>query len=78
MMLKLVTDIVTETYRISFDYSVLNQVLKVMKDMDLECYEQDFNLICTMNVKVRKSQVELMKKRLELIESVKLTFFMKK
>ena len=49
-----------------------------MKDMDLECYEQDFNLICTMNVKVRKSQVELMKKRLELIESVKLTFFMKK
>ena len=67
------TDVITETYQFSFGYPDLNQVLKVVKEMDLECYGQDFNLICTMNVKVRKSLVEQMKKRLELIDSLKIT-----
>ena len=67
---EIITDAVSETFRLSFDYSAINQVLKVVKDMDLECYGQDFNLTCTMYVKVRKSLVEQMKKRLETVEGI--------
>ena len=68
---KITTDIVTEIYCLSFDYAAMNQVLKVVKDMYLECFAQDFNLSCSMKVKVRKSLSEQMKKRLEVIESLK-------
>ena len=64
----IITGAVTGTYQISFSYPAMNQVLKVVKDMDLECYAQNFDLTCTMNVKVRKSLVEQLKKRLEHVE----------
>ena len=69
---EIVTDVVTETFIFSFDYPDMNQVLKVVKDMNLECYGQDFNMNCVMNVKVRKSLTAQMKKRLEAIESLKI------
>jgi uncharacterized YigZ family protein len=68
-----VTDAVTETYAFTFGYPDMNRVLKVVKDMGLECYGQDFNLSCAMTVKVRKSLAEQMKKRLEAVESLKIT-----
>ena len=67
------TDVVTETYRITFAYEDMNRVLKIVKDLNMECYEQDFNLCCSMMLKVRKSQSNLMKKRLEPFEVLKLT-----
>ena len=67
-----VTGTVTETWRLTFAYPDMNRVLKVLKDMNLECFGQDFNLNCTMNVKLRKSQVEEMKKRLEMIDTSKI------
>jgi len=70
---KIVTDVVTETYRITFAYEDMNKVLKVVKDINLACYEQYFNLNCSMIVKVKKSQSCLMKKRLEPIEVLELT-----
>ena len=67
---EIVTDVVTETWQLTFAYQDMNRVLKVVKDMNIECYGQDFNLICAMNVKVRKSHAEEMKKRLESVESL--------
>ena len=69
---EMVTEAVTETYRLSFAYPDLNHVLKVVKEMNLEYYEQDFNLNCTMKVKIRKSLSGQMKKRLEQVESLKI------
>jgi len=69
---EIVKDVVTETRQLTFAYPDMNRVIKVVKDMNLECFGQDFNLLCTMNVKVRKSQVEEMKKRLEAIETLKI------
>ena len=69
---EIVKDVVTETRQLTFAYPDMNRVIKVLKDMNLECFGQDFNLHCTMNVKVRKSQVEEMKKRLEAIETLKI------
>ena len=70
---EIVTDVVTETYRITFAYQDMNRVLKVVKDMNLECYEQNFNLNCSMMIKLKKSQSCLMKKRLELIDELEIS-----
>ena len=70
---KIVTDVVTETWQLTFAYADMNLVLKVVKDMNLECYDQDFNLTCSMKVMVQKNMSELMKKRLGHVASLKLS-----
>ena len=73
-----VTGVITETYRITFNYEEMNRVLKVLKEMNLEYYEQNFNLNndtpnevkCTMNVQIGKTQVNQLKKRLEPVETL--------
>ena len=67
---EIVTDVVTETYQLSFAYSAMNKVLKIVKEMKLECFGQDFNTDCTVNIKVRITRAEEMKKRLETVESL--------
>ncbi len=68
---KIVQGIQTCVYSIQFDYTVMNQVLKVVKDMCLECFDQKFDQVCSMKIKVRTGMVEQMTGRLEKIESVK-------
>ena len=43
-------------YRIEFGYMAMNDVMKLVKDMDLLPSAQDFGLACSMEVKVRLSQ----------------------
>ena len=69
---QIVKDVLTETRQLTFSYPDMNRVLKVVKDMNLEYFGQDFNLHCTLNVKVRKNRVEEMKKRLEAVETLKI------
>jgi uncharacterized YigZ family protein len=70
---KIVTDVLTETWRLAFAYSDMNAVLKIVKDMNLKCSDQDFNMNCTMNVQVQQNLSEQLKKRLEQVESLKLS-----
>ena len=68
---EIITDVLTETWQLTFAYEDMNLVLKVLKDMNLDCYEQVFNLTCSMKVNVPKNLSEQMKKRLEHIASLK-------
>lgn len=47
-----VDKVATITYRLDFDYGAMNGVMKVLKDMDLPQWGQDFGLQCSLNVKV--------------------------
>ncbi|MDR3093212.1 MAG: YigZ family protein [Bacteroidales bacterium] len=64
---------VTESFLFTFDYPDMNRILKVLKDMDLECSQQHFNLSCSMRVTVRKNLSATMLQKLERIESLKIT-----
>ena len=76
---EIITDVVTETWQLTFAHSDMNLVLKVVKDMNLKYFDQDFRINsetpdevnCTMTVLVRKNLSAQMKKRLELAGSLK-------
>ena len=40
-------------YRLDFDYSLLPQAMKIIKDLDLPQRAQDFGMQCSMEVRVR-------------------------
>ena len=41
-------------YVIEFDYSLMQPVMKMVKELDLPCRAQEFGLQCSMEVRVRK------------------------
>lgn len=55
-------------YRISFGYSGMNAVMKILKDMDLRQKDQDFGNECTLKAWARLSAREDFLKRLSGVE----------
>ncbi|NPA37038.1 MAG: YigZ family protein [Chlorobi bacterium] len=64
---KTVNDIIT----VSFDYGVMNDVMRIVKDEEPEVVSQDFNLDCRMVLSVRQSHSPMVVKKLKKLESVK-------
>ncbi|MCQ2172423.1 MAG: YigZ family protein [Bacteroidales bacterium] len=60
-------------YRIGFDYSQMQQVMKVVKDLDLPQRAQDFGTGCSMELRVRRSLEEDFLERIEKIVTFKVT-----
>lgn len=67
-------DIVVRTenviVRVSFSYAVMNDVMKVLKGMELEVVDRDFEINCTMVLSIRRKDCMYLKERLMKIESV--------
>ncbi|MFN8209378.1 MAG: YigZ family protein [Bacteroidales bacterium] len=62
---------VKNTYLLSFPYAAMNDVMKIIKDEELEQWDQDFSLECRMKVAVRLSASERVISRLSLVEDVR-------
>lgn len=52
-------------FRVEFDYLQMNDVMKVLKEMNITPLEQDFGIACSMTVRVRLSQIENFRQQLE-------------
>ncbi len=52
----IVTMTVYDVYELHFEYPLLNEVMRLMKDEKLEVLEQDFRLDCRLIFQVRKNE----------------------
>ena len=59
-------------FRIDFGYGAMNQVMKVLKDMDLRQKDQDFGNECSMKAWVRLSMEDDFKDRLSGVEGCRI------
>ena len=57
----------------SFDYPMMNEVMKVVKDMQPHILSQNFNMQCDMTLRIRKDEMPQLKNRLTKIETLRLT-----
>ena len=53
-----------EHFTLQFDYLQMNDVMKVLKDMGITPLKQSFDLSCTLEVRVRLTQIEDFRKQL--------------
>ena len=53
-----------KTFRLTFDYLAMNDVMKALKDLGLAATGQDFGLQCSLDVRVRLSLEEDFRKRI--------------
>ena len=59
----IITKTVNEIFRVDFDYSMMNSVMKIIKDANLKILSQDFQMKCTLEYKVRKKNAEVVKEK---------------
>jgi len=55
---KIVEKRIQEVYQLEFPYSAMNDVMKIIKDENLEQWEQDFQLECKLKFSVGKNDAD--------------------
>jgi uncharacterized YigZ family protein len=70
----IVTKVIRETYRLTFNYADMNHVMRIMKEEGLKQTGQDFQMTCTLDFSVRKKNAERVVKRFEDLRKVKVEY----
>jgi uncharacterized YigZ family protein len=53
---QIITEIVYETYHLEFDYIQMNEVMKIIKDHQLQIIKQEADVRCSFMIAIRKSK----------------------
>lgn len=61
-------------YMVCFSYFVMNDVMRIIKDMQPQVVSQNFDNTCEMELAIRRSKENLLCERLEKCEGVTLNF----
>ena len=67
---EIVEKTVNDIYRLKFDYLQMNEVMKIIKDDDLQIGNQNFDNDCSLEITVRKSQLNQVLNRLDKVASL--------
>jgi len=71
---KVIERTVNDVYTISFDYVQMNDIMRIIKDDNLEVINQQFDNNCEIRVSIRKMQVNSTLGKLQKLSSVKVRF----
>lgn len=71
---QIITKTINDIYQISFNFIVLNEIMKVIKDESLDLIEQQFDNACMISLGIRKSKVESVLGKIRKIESANAVF----
>lgn len=69
---KIIEKQITFKYSISFPYMQLNDVMKLLKQLNCHLHQQEFDSDCEINFSIRKSQSELCEEKLKKISGLEL------
>ncbi|MBU0486750.1 MAG: YigZ family protein [Bacteroidetes bacterium] len=65
---------VNERYNIQFEYPVMNEVMRLLKEFDANQRSQQFDLSCSLEFGIRKSSGDALIAALQKVKGLKLTF----
>ena len=67
---KIIKKTVDKELFITFEYPCMNDVMRIVKEEEPDVIEQNFEMDCSMRLRIRVSKMERLKKRLSIVESV--------
>lgn len=71
---EIITKTVNDVYELEFDYLMMNDVMRTMKEEQLNIIKQNFDTYCSLTFEVRKANLNLVIKKLDKIEGLKITY----
>ena len=69
-----ITKTINEIYEVNYDYPVMNDVMKIIKDNAIDIISTDFNLKCKIVFKVRKNNSLFIYESLKKIDSLEIKY----
>jgi putative IMPACT (imprinted ancient) family translation regulator len=63
-----------DIYTIHFSYLQMNDVMRIIKEADLTIHSQQFDTECSIEVAIRKTDVNRVMARVNKLEGVKTTY----
>ena len=70
---KIIEKTINETISIKFTYPFLNDVMKIVKEINPQVLTQKFEMDCEMTLQIRQSEIEKLKSRLATVKSLRVT-----
>ena len=71
---KIITKTVNDLYELTFAYTIINDVMRLIEEEKLTIVEQTFEADCTIRIGVRLSKSEVIKKRIDKSREVKIKY----
>ncbi|WP_156306958.1 IMPACT family protein [Sphingobacterium endophyticum] len=71
---EIVEKTVNDVYEVQFDYLQMNDIMKMVKELDLIVLGQEFDTNCKITLEIRKLRVNEVIGRLDKIEGVKINY----
>lgn len=71
---QVITKTVNDIYEVTFDYLAMNDVMKLVKDENLDLMEQNFDTSCIIKLGIRQSKTPSVLGKIEKIDSAMVTF----
>jgi uncharacterized YigZ family protein len=73
---EIVTKTVNDVYEIGFDYLVMNQVMRIVKEEDLLILKQQFDNDCVLQFEVRKAQLNTVLGKFENVDNLTIKYLL--
>jgi len=70
---KIIKKFITRNIELSFEYPLMNSVMRVIKDENLKITGQDFNINCRLFLEIKKNQENIALKKFDKIRGVTIT-----
>lgn len=67
---EILTKTINDVYEITFDYLIMNDVMRVIKEEQLTILKQEFDTSCLIRFEVRKTQLNMVLGKFEKLENV--------
>ena len=68
---EIIEAIIKKNVTLKFDYLAMNDVMRLVKDLDLEILSQDFDNTCKMTVSIREGVIDIFESKINDLELVK-------
>ncbi len=71
---KIITKTVNDVYEIKFDYLAMNQVMRIVKDEELQMLSQNFDTNCAITFEVRKANLNVVLGKFEKVDGIEIKY----
>lgn len=71
---KIIKKTLHDYYELKFEYPVMNDIMKILKEEKIETYDQTFELSCSITLSFRKAETEKILSKFDRIKDLKIDF----
>lgn len=71
---KIIKKTLHDIYELKFEYPVMNDIMKILKEEKIETYDQKFELSCSITLSFRKAETEKILSKFDRIKDLKIDF----